>query len=181
MPSSYFPGRSELIQFIKHTYPNKWRRAHRQRRHDPFQDPEAPAERVGGVKQRLLVLLQVLVVRRRDALQRHHEAGQLTKRSARFASKQLERVGVLLLGHDARAGRVGVGEREKAKLGGRVDDEVLGQLGDVQHDQARPEQELGHKVSVGDGVHRVDGEGLEAELLADRVARQLERVAGHRS
>ena len=44
-------------------------------------------------QQRLHALLQVLVVRRRRALDAHHQAGHLPEGAARFAAQELKRVG----------------------------------------------------------------------------------------
>jgi hypothetical protein len=56
---------------------------HRQKEH----------QRVGGVKDRLLVLLQVSIVRRGEALEHGQQSGQVPDQPAGFAQASLERVG----------------------------------------------------------------------------------------
>ena len=65
-------------------------------------------EGVDGVEHRLLVLLQVAVVGERQCLERRQQAGEVTDETTGLATGQLGDVGVLLLRHDARPGRVGV-------------------------------------------------------------------------
>ncbi len=50
---------------------------------------------------------------------------ELADSAARLAAEELERVGVLLLGHQGGARRVGVGQLDEAELRGRVEDEVF--------------------------------------------------------
>jgi len=64
--------------------------------------------RIDRVKQRLLILLQVLVVRTREALKGGHEARGVAQDTASLPPEKLECVGVFLLGHEGRAGGVGV-------------------------------------------------------------------------
>ena len=65
---------------------------------------EREPARVERVEQRLLVLLQVAVVREREALQRGEEAGEVADQPARLAARELGDVGVLLLRQHRRAG-----------------------------------------------------------------------------
>ena len=60
------------------------------------------------VEHRLLVLLQVAVVRQRQALERGEQAGEVADEPAGLAAGELGDVGVLLLRHDARPRGVGV-------------------------------------------------------------------------
>jgi hypothetical protein len=69
-----------------------------QRADDSLADPQTSTERVDTVEERLLALLQILVVRGGETLERHHEARHLAEDSAGFASEELEGIGVLLLG-----------------------------------------------------------------------------------
>lgn len=69
---------------------------------------------------------------------------------AGLAPKQLQRVRVLLLWHEAAARAVRV--REGDALGVVVDDQVLRQLGEVGQRQGRPPEVLRHEVSVAHGV-----------------------------
>lgn len=88
-----YKNASELVAIERDT-------THVEGRNNTFGNSQSSRDGVNTVKQWLLVLLQILVVGGRHSLEGHHESGHLTECSTGFASKQLERVGVLLLGHD---------------------------------------------------------------------------------
>ena len=77
------------------------------------------SEGVDRVEDRLLVLLQVPVVRERQALERGQQPGEVADQPAGLAAGQLGDVRVLLLRHDRRAGRVGVVERGPSRTRAR--------------------------------------------------------------
>lgn len=58
------------------------------------------SQRVGDAEHGRLILLQILVVRRWQALERDEEAGAAAKYRARLAADELERVRILLLRHE---------------------------------------------------------------------------------
>ena len=103
------------------------RRVHAQRGDRARHHLERVAQRARGVEDRLLVLLEVAVVGERQALHDGEQRDQVADRAAGLAAHQLGDVGVLLLRHQARAGRVGVGELDEAELGGRPEHELLGE------------------------------------------------------
>ncbi len=92
---------------------------------------------------------------------------------AALAARQLQRVGVLLLRHDAAAGAVGVGQADEAELGAAEEDELLGQPAQVDAQQGGGEEELGGEVAVADGVEAVGRHVAKAE--ASRQRRPVER------
>jgi hypothetical protein len=65
-------------------------------------------EGVDGVEDRLLVLLEVAVVGQWQRLEGREQTGQVPDEAAGLAAREFGDVGVLLLRHDARPGRVGV-------------------------------------------------------------------------
>ena len=83
-------------------------------------------EGVHGVEDRLLVLLEVAVVGQRQRLQGGQQPGEVADQPAGLAAGELGDVGVLLLRHDARPGRVAVVEPHEAELPGRPEDDLLG-------------------------------------------------------
>ena len=83
------------------------------------------------VEQRLLVLLQVAVVGQRQPLERGQQPGEVADQPAGLAARELGDVRVLLLRHDRAAGGEGVVERDVAELGGRPEDDLLGDPGEV--------------------------------------------------
>ena len=70
----------------------------------------------GRVEQRTLVLLQVAVVRERQALHDREQRHEVADGTPGPAARQLGDVGVLLLRHERAAGGEGVGERHEAEL-----------------------------------------------------------------
>lgn len=92
--------------------------------------------------------------------------------------RALQAVGVLLLWHEGRTRGVGIRQPDEAKLGGRVDNQVLGPPADVLHQEATPLQGLEDKVAVGHGAHGVPQQDLEAQLLRHHLPVDAEWVAG---
>ena len=74
---------------------------------------------VGGGEKGDLVLLQVAVIGKRQALEHGSQGDEASQGPARPASQQLGDIGVFLLGHQTRAGRDLVGQDNEAELGGR--------------------------------------------------------------
>lgn len=155
-------------------------RVDRQGGQDARGDLQTVADGLDVVEQWLDAFLQVLVVCRREALDGHHQAGHLPEGAAAFAAEKLEAVGILLLRHQRRAGRVGVGQAHEAELEAAVDDQVLGPAGDLDHERAAPLHGLEGKVPVGDRVHGVGQQAIKAQLARHRVSVDMERVAGQR-
>ena len=83
------------------------------------------------VEDRLLVFLQVAVVGERQALERGEQPGEVADQPAGLAARELGDVGVLLLRHDRRPGRVGVVELDEAELRGGPEDDLLAEAGEV--------------------------------------------------
>ena len=70
----------------------------------------------------------------------------------RRAARELERVGIPLLRHHARARRERVAELHEAELARAVEDQVFGEAREVRADQRAREQHLGDEVAIADGV-----------------------------
>ena len=85
---------------------------------------EAELEVVDRVEQRLLVLLQVLRVGERQAVQDPGEGQEARRDPRRLGPEQLRRVGVLLLRHDARARREVLGELAEPELVARPEHDL---------------------------------------------------------
>ncbi len=124
-------------------------------RHEPGERAQRQRARVERVEQRLLVLLQIAVVRERQRLQRREEAGEVADEPAGLAPRQLGDVGVLLLRQHRRTGRVRVGEPHESELVGRPQHDLFAESRQVHLGQRGDEQRLGDEVAIGDGVERV--------------------------
>ena len=122
--------------------------------------------------------MQILVICRRQAFEHRQNGHQAAHQAPRFATGQLERVGVLLLGHQTRSGRVGVGQRHKAVLGTTVEHHILGQATNVDTDHRRYKEVFGDEIAVTDGVDAVATDIVHAQVSRQCSPIDLERRAG---
>jgi len=68
-------------------------------------DLQTRAHRVERIEHRFFIFLHVFVVGERQPLEHRQHGEKLAKHAAGFAAHELHRIGVLLLRHQARAGR----------------------------------------------------------------------------
>ena len=99
----------------------------------------------------------------------------------RLRAQQLGGVGVLLLGHQARARGEAVGHLAEPELLARPDHDLAAELGEVRGAGGGRGQVVEHEVAVGHGVERVLGDAAEAELLGHEHAAGVEVHAGQRA
>ena len=142
---------------------------------------ERQLERVDGVEQVLLVLLQVLVVGERQRVHHAVEGGQVADHARRLRAQQLGRVGVLLLRHDRGARAPGVGQLAEAELGARPQHELGAQAREVGRAGRGGVEVVEHEVAAGDRVDRVRRDLGEAELLGDHAPVGVEVHARQRA
>src|SRR5690606_1826943 len=109
------------------------------------------------------------------------KAREVADEASRLAARQFRDVGVLLLRHDARAGRVAVVEGDEPELARVPDDDVLCEAREVDADHGRDERELHHHVTGGGAVERVLGGSRETELCGDELRVEAEGRARERS
>ncbi len=114
-----------------------------QRRH-----VEAVVPGVEGIEQPLFVFLHVLVVGQRQRLQAHQHAHLGADHPAGLATDQLQRIRVLLLRHQRRAGSDRIGELDKTRLAGVVEDKVFGKARQVGHGKGRHVHQLHHVIPI---------------------------------
>ena len=138
-------------------------------------------ERVDRVEEVLLVLLHVLVVGQRERVHHAVQGGQMADDARRLGPQELGRVGVLLLGHDRRAARPGVGQLDEAELLRGPQHELGPQARQVRRAGGRGAQVVQDEVAVGDRVDRVGRDALEAELGRHRAAIGVEVDPGQRA
>ena len=115
---------------------------------------QGQAHLVDRVEERLLVLLQVAVVRERETLEGGEDGREMTDEAARLSPRQLGHVGVLLLRQHRGAGGVGVRQVEEPELLGRPQHDLFADATEVHAEQGEVEQRLRDEVAV---AHRVDG------------------------
>ena len=131
---------------------------------------------IGGVEQRFLVFLVVLVVGQRLALHQGQQAGEGAEHPAGLAAYQLRHVGVLLLRHDRGAGAEAVGQVDELELRAGPQHQLFREARQVHHRQAGGGAEFDGEVAVGDAVQGVTANRVEAQQLAGDLA--LDRVGG---
>jgi hypothetical protein len=154
--------------------------AERERGQHGRQDAQDRQQRVGGIEERLLVLLHVGVVGERQPLHRGQDGDEVAVEPAALAAHELRHVRVLLLRHDRRAGRPGVGELHEPELRGRPEREIRGQPREVHAGDRRRREKLEHVVAVADRVQAVRGRRGEAEVASERLTVDRESGAGQR-
>jgi hypothetical protein len=123
-------------------------------------------------------VLQVAVVGAGEPLQRRQQPRQAPGCLARHRADELERVRVLLLGHD-RGGR-GVVVRELEVAPVREDDHVLREPRERRRERRHRRGGLNEEVAGSDRVGRVRDDPVEAEQLGRALAVDVERRPGER-
>ena len=140
---------------------------------------EQQLERVRRVEHGLLVLLQILLVRAREALQQRRQPLRVREQPRALSPRQLEQVRVALLRQQARAGREPVRRREPAERRRAEEHEVFREPGQVDPQQRRRLQVLDGEVAIAHGIERICRHAREAEPGGERGAVVAERRAGH--
>ena len=142
--------------------------------------PRRAQARVHGVEERLLVLLEVPVVGEGQPLEDGQQRDQVAGHPAHPAPGQLEHVGILLLRHQRGTGGVGVGQLGETELRGGPEHDLLGQPGEMDHEQRAGRDQLHGEVAVGDGIQAVGAERREVERAPGAGAVDGQRGAGQR-
>ncbi len=136
---------------------------------------------VDRVEHRLLVLLQVTVIRQRQPLEHDEQSGERADQPAGLAPRELGDIRVLLLRHDRTTGGERVVQLDPTELPARPQNDLLAEPGQVHTDQRGREQELRDEITVGDRVDRVREGRVETELPRDAVRVERERGTGQRA
>ena len=116
---------------------------------------QAQGNRIHRVKNGLLILLHILVVGQGQALHDRQQAHQVAVHPARLTADQLGNIGVLLLGHDGGAGGIGIVQGDKAELIAGPQDDLLGEPGQMHHQNGQGRSQFQDIVPVGDAVDGV--------------------------
>ena len=115
----------------------------------------------------------------REAEDDGEDAREGSQGPPRLSPEKLQRVRVLLLGHQGRARGIGVRHADVPELGGGVHDEVLCPPRQVGHDHGGAEYGLDHPVPVRHGIHAVGAHPVEeAQVLGHDLPVHAEGVAG---
>ena len=133
-------------------------------------DLQAHLHRVTGVEDAFLVLLHVLVVGKRQALQRGEQTHQVSIDPSGLSPHQFRHIGVALLRHDGRARGIGIGEGNKAEFPAGPQDQLLGEPGEMHHQDGQRAQQLQGEIPVRNTVHAVEADAVKAEYSCLQVA-----------
>ena len=138
----------------------------------------AQLQRIGGVEQRLLVLLHVLAIGQRQALQHGAEGHERSHDAAGLAACQLGGVGIALLRHDRAAGGEGIRQRDEAERRRAPDHDLFRQARQMDGGHRGRGNEFHDVVAVRHGIERVQHWPIEAQRLGRPVPVDRMRRAG---
>src|SRR5439155_1351188 len=115
-------------------------------------------KRIESIEQQRLVLLEVLAVPRREALQGREQRHEVAQQPARFGTRQLEDVGVPLLRQQARAGAEVVRQAHEAELRAGIEHELGREAREVRAHEGQRKQDFRDEVAVARRVQGVGGD-----------------------
>ena len=116
---------------------------------------QAHLHSVHRIEDGLLILLHILVVGQGQTLQGGEQAHQVAVDTTGLATNQLCHVGILLLGHDGRAGGEGVAQLHELKLPAGPQNDLLGETAQVHHENGDAAHKLQAEIPVGNAVDGV--------------------------
>ena len=143
------------------------------------------AHRIKGVKNGFLILLHILIVGQRQALQHGESAHQIAVYPACLAPHQLCHIRVFLLRHNGGAGGIGVRQFYKVELPAAPEDDLLGKAGQVHHNGGQSRQQLYAEIPVGYCVNAVAARAVKPQKLgghlpAGGIGRACQRTGAQR-
>ena len=144
-------------------------------------DGEAELDRVDGVKDAFLVLLQILVVGERQALDRGEHGHEMADHAACLSAHELGDIRVLLLRHHRGARAVRIIELHEMELARAPEDGLLAETREMHHEDAGCAEELEDIVAVAHRIEAVVVDMLEMELLLHELPVDGERRARERA
>ena len=103
------------------------------------------------------------------------------KTRPRLAADQLERIGVLLLRHQAGAAGHAIAQLQPAEFLAGIEDPVFRQAAEVDHRDRGGVEEVQREIAVGGNVHAVAGDGGETQVARHGFAVERETAAGQRA
>ena len=98
--------------------------------------------------------------------------------SAGFGANQLQRIRVLLLGHQTASRAEAVVESREGKLFCRVKDQVFRQATQMRGSLGSPVEKIHDKVPIARSRHAVEGDGSESHVLGEFQTIDVEGIAG---
>ena len=133
---------------------------------------------VEGVEERFFVFLQVAVVGEGETFEGGEKGDEIAVETSGFATGDFADVGIFFLRHEGAAGGVSIGKGGKGKFGGAPEDEIFAEAREVRADEGEGEKEFGDVIAVGDGIHRVVRDSVEAEFFGNGFAVEVDGGSG---
>ena len=132
-------------------------------------------------EQRFLILLQVALITRGQALRSSKQRDERAVNAAGLAADQFPCIGVFLLRHQAAAGGVFVGQLDEAEFGRGEKNHVLGEPRKMHRQRGERKESFEREIAVADGVEAIGGDARKAEIARERLAVERKRTAGERA
>ena len=132
--------------------------------------------RINRVKQTLLILLHILVVRQRKTLHRSQKCHQMPVYTPRFPTNQFRHIRGSFLGHNAGACGICVGKLDEMEFMAAPEDDFLAEAAQMHHQDRKRGCQLNAEISVGNAVHAVHGDCGKAQFLRNGIS--VQRVGG---
>ena len=144
-------------------------------------DGEAEFHRVDGVEHAFLVLLQILVVGKRQTLDDREHRHEVSDDASRLAAHKLGDVGILLLRHHGGACAVGIVQLDEGEFARAPEDDFLGEPREMHHEDGGGGEEFHDVVAITDGIEAVRVDGVEVKLLRHELTVDGERRSRKRT
>ena len=144
-------------------------------------DREHELERIDRIKERRFVFLQVAVVGERQAFEVGEKVEQVADQASGLATGQLADIGIFFLWHQRRTGGVRVGKLNEGKFRRAPQDQILAEAREVSAAKRNRKEQLGHIITIGDGIHRVACDAVKTELRGDGLTVEVDGRSSQRA
>ena len=125
--------------------------------------------RIAGIKNRFLILLHILIICQRQALQRSQQCNQISVYPAGLTADQLRHIRVLLLGHNGRARGIRIAQLHKLKLPARPENDLLGEAGQMHHQNGNRTKHLQAEIPVRNTVQAILANAVKSQFFRLKV------------
>ena len=123
---------------------------------------------INGIKDTLLVLLQILVVSQWQALNSGQHSHEMAHNPTGFASYQLGYIRILLLRHHGRASAMSIIQLNKEELTGTPQNGFLTETGQMNHENGSRRQELHNIIPIRYSIQTVAIDSIKIQLLSHK-------------
>ncbi len=131
-----------------------------------------------GIKQGLLVLLQIAHIGCGQSLHQCDEFDLIADDAGSFSADQLQGIGIFFLRHHAAAGGIGVIQAEKTETFRRPDNKIFCYPAQMQHDLRTDVADLTAAIPIRGGIDAVFRRRRKAEPLRQFMTINVKRCTG---